>query len=220
MPSRVIAIGDIHGCATALRSLVEALRPTAEDTLITLGDCVDRGPESRQVIEELFRLRELCRLVSLLGNHEELMLNYLDGKAQPDNWLEVGGSATLKSYGPNLNPGDVPPSHIEFIRMWGDYYETNSHFFAHGSYDPDRPLAQQHWQTMRWQSLKYGIPEAHVSGKTAVVGHTSQKSGEILDEGHLICIDTFCWGGGWLTAMDSVSGQIWQVDRNGQFRQG
>jgi serine/threonine protein phosphatase 1 len=73
---------------------------------------------------------------------------------------------------------------------------------------------------MRWQSLKYGIPEAHVSGKTAIVGHTSQKSGEILNEGHLICIDTFCWGGGWLTAMDSVSGQIWQVDQRGRCKSG
>ena len=71
---------------------------------------------------------------------------------------------------------------------------------------------------MRWQSLKYGIPEAHISGKTAIVGHTSQKSGEILNVGYLICIDTFCWGGGWLTALDTVSGEIWQVDRNGRQR--
>ena len=67
MPSRVIAIGDIHGCATALRALVEAIRPQPDDTLITLGDCVDRGPESRQVIDELLQLREKCRLIPLLG---------------------------------------------------------------------------------------------------------------------------------------------------------
>jgi serine/threonine protein phosphatase 1 len=219
MPSRVIAIGDIHGCATALRSLVEAVRPTAEDTLIPLGDCVDRGPGSCQVIEELFRLREVCRLVPLLGNHEELMLNFLDGKPQPDNWLEVGGAATVESYrGADGKMNPIPDIHVDFIRTWGDYFETKSHFFAHGSYEPDRSLAQQHWQTMRWQSLKYGIPEAHISGKTAIVGHTSQKSGEILDVGHLVCIDTFCWGGGWLTALDATSRQVWQVDREGRLR--
>jgi serine/threonine protein phosphatase 1 len=216
MPQRVIAIGDIHGCALALRALVSILEPQPSDTIITLGDCVDRGPDSRGVIEELIALRERCHLVSLLGNHEEMMLNFMDGKPQPDDWLEVGGAATVESYRDadgKMNP--IPNSHEEFIRSWGDYYETSSHFFAHGSYDPECPLGQQHWQTMRWQSLKHGIPEPHVSGKTAVVGHTSQKSGEILNVGHLLCIDTFCWGGGWLTAFDTVTGQTWQVNRDG-----
>lgn len=216
-PQRVIAIGDVHGCAQALRALVRLIAPQADDTLVMLGDCVDRGPESRQVIEELFELRDKCHLVTLLGNHEEMMLNFIDGKPQPDDWLQVGGAATVESYrDADGKQRPMPESHVEFIRSWGDYFETPSHFFAHGSYDADRPLARQHWQTMRWQSLKYGIPEAHVSGKTAVVGHTSQKSGQILDVGHLICIDTFCWGGGWLTGLDTVSGEIWQVDREGK----
>jgi serine/threonine protein phosphatase 1 len=215
---RVIAIGDVHGCARALRSMVELLALRSDDTLVMLGDCVDRGPESCQAIEELFKLRDQCQLVTLLGNHEEMMLNYVDGKPQPDDWLEVGGEATLKSYGLPLSVEKIPAEHIEFIQSWGDYYETPSHFFAHGCYSPDRALNRQHWPSMRWQSLKYGIPEAHISGKTAVVGHTSQKSGEILNVGYLICIDTFCWGGGWLTALDTVSGAVWQVDRNGRQR--
>jgi serine/threonine protein phosphatase 1 len=218
MPSRVIAIGDVHGCATALRALTEIFDPKPADTVVMLGDCVDRGPESRQVIEQLFRLRDSCRLIPLLGNHEEMMLNYVDGKPQPDDWLDVGGLATMRSYGPSLNPQEIPPSHIDYIRTWGDYVETASHFFAHGSYDPDRALDQQHWQTMRWQSLKFGVPGPHLSGKTAIVGHSSQKSGEVLNLGHLICIDTFCWGGGWLTALETTTGQLWQVDRDGRPR--
>ncbi len=218
MPQRVIAIGDVHGCAEALRAIVNVIEPQLVDTIVMLGDCVDRGPDSRQVIDELLKLRERCHLVALLGNHEEMMLNFLDGKPQPDDWLEVGGKATMKSYGATMSSADIPSSHEEFIRSWGDYYETSSYFFAHGSYEADRPLGQQHWQTMRWQSLKYGIPEPHVSGKTAVVGHTSQKSGEVLNVGHLVCIDTFCWGGGWLTALDTVTGQIWQVNHDGQRR--
>jgi Calcineurin-like phosphoesterase len=219
MPARTIAIGDIHGCVAALRALIEAICPQSVDTLIPLGDCVDRGPNSAQVIDELLSLRERCNLVPLMGNHEEMMLNFLDGKPQPDNWLEVGGAATIESY--RGSEGKlVPPSddHIDYIRTWGDFYETSSHFFVHASYEPERRLAEQHWQTMRWQSLKYDVPGPHVSGKTAVVGHTSLKDGEILNLGHLICIDTYCWGGGWLTALDTTTGQIWQADREGRLR--
>ena len=219
MPSRVIAIGDIHGCAKALRALVELIQPQADDTLVILGDCVDRGPESRHVIDQVLELSETCQVVPLMGNHEEMMLNFIDGKPQPDDWLQCGGAETVESYrGADGKLTPVPEAQLDFIRTWGDYFETPSHFFAHGSYEPDTPLVKQHWQTMRWQSLKYGIPEQHVSGKTAVVGHSSQKSGEILNRGHLICIDTFCWGGGWLTALETTTGQIWQVSRDGLAR--
>ena len=71
----------------------------------------------------------------------------------------VGGAATVESYrGADGKLSPDPDEHVDFIRTWGDYFETQSHFFVHGSYEPERPLAEQHWQTMRWQSLKYGIP--------------------------------------------------------------
>jgi serine/threonine protein phosphatase 1 len=146
------------------------------------------------------------------------MLNFLDGKPQPDNWLDVGGVATVRSYSKKSDPDDITPEHVDYIRTWGDFYETSSHFFVHASYEPEQRLANQHTLTLRWHSLRDWAPEQHVSGKTAVVGHTSQKSGEVLDLGHLICIDTYCWGGGWLTALDTTTGQIWQVDRDGKQR--
>lgn len=214
----MIAIGDIHGCAAALRAMVQAIALEPDDALIVLGDCIDRGPDSRQVIDELLALRERCQLVPLLGNHEEMMLNFIDGKQQPDNWLEVGGVATVRSYSAKSDPDDITPEHIEYIRTWGDFFETSSHFFAHANYEPERRLAEQHWQTMRWQSLVQCVPGPHLSGKTAVVGHTSLKDGEVLDLGHLWCIDTYCWGGGWLTALDTTTGQIWQADRGGKMR--
>src|SRR5213080_2048215 len=120
--SRVIAIGDIHGCVKTLRALIDVIRPQADDTLVPLGDCVDRGPDSRQVIDELLSLRERCHLVPLLGNHEEMMLNFLDGKPQPDNWLEVGGAATVESYSVTDGTEFPPPDEqVEFIRSWGDW---------------------------------------------------------------------------------------------------
>ncbi len=218
MPQRVIAIGDVHGCAAALRAVVAEINLTQDDTLITLGDCVDRGPETRQAIEELLRLRDRCRLVPLLGNHEEMMLNAIDGRPQPDDWHEFGGTATLASYGRRRRLSDIPPEHIEFIRSWADCFQTDSHFFVHGGYESSRLLSEQHWKTLRWYSLRMGIPDPHVSGKKAVVGHTSLKDGEVLDVGHLICIDTYCWGGGWLTAYEATTGRIWQADRLGRLR--
>jgi serine/threonine protein phosphatase 1 len=219
MSQRVIAIGDVHGCAIALRRLIELIRPEKDDTLIMLGDCVDRGPDSQDVIEQLLSLRKACRLIAILGNHEEMMLNYLDGRPQPDNWFECGGAETVESYRRN-DPSAPPvaPEHVDYIRTWIDCFETDTHFFVHGGYEPDRPLGEQHWQTMRWQSLRIEFPRPHMSGKTAVVGHTSLKDGKVLDAGHLICIDTYCWGGGWLTALEPATGTCWQADLNGRVR--
>jgi Calcineurin-like phosphoesterase len=219
MASRIIAIGDVHGCSAALRALTEAIAPARDDTLIPLGDCVDRGLDSCGVLEQLLLLRERCRLFPLVGNHEEMMLNYLDGRPQPDDWLLVGGAETLASYGSPSNFASIPKEHIDYIRSWGDCFETDTHFFVHASYEPERPLAKQHWQSMRWHTLRAEIPAPHESGKIAVVGHTSLKNGEILDLGHLVCIDTYCWGGGWLTALDTTTGQIWQANREGRLRQ-
>jgi serine/threonine protein phosphatase 1 len=218
MASRTIAIGDIHGCSAALRALIEAINPQRDDTLIPLGDCIDRGPDSCGVVEQLLLLRDRCRLFPLLGNHEEMMLNYLDGRPQPDDWLAVGGAETLASYGTGSDAAAIPKEHIDYIRTWGDCFETDTHFFVHASYEPQRPLAKQHWRSMRWHTLRAAIPEPHESGKIAVVGHTSLKNGEILDLGHLVCIDTYCWGGGWLTALDTVCGHIWQANRDGRLR--
>lgn len=216
---RTIAIGDIHGCAEALRVLIEQIDLQRADTLVILGDCVDRGPDTRGVIEQLLTLRERCKLICLFGNHEEMMLNFLDGKPQPDDWLDCGGREALKSYGAPREVKNVPQSHIDFIRSWIDYWENDTHFFVHGGYEPDHPLGQQHWGVLRWQSLRDGILPPHQSGKTAVVGHTSQKDGEVFDLEYLKCIDTFCCGGGWLTALDTGSDRLWQVDKNGRLRE-
>jgi 3',5'-cyclic AMP phosphodiesterase CpdA len=219
MPPRTIAIGDVHGCAVALRAILQQIEPRPDDTIVMLGDCVDRGPDSSGAIEQLLALREQCHLVPLLGNHEEMMLNFLDNHPQPDNWLLCGGQATVESYARADGNPRVPPAHVDYIRTWGDYWETDTHFFVHGSYHAEQPLGNQRWQIWRWHSLREVIPGPHVSGKTAVVGHTSQKTGEVLDLGHLVCIDTYCYGGGWLTALEPATGRLWQVDRAGTSRQ-
>jgi serine/threonine protein phosphatase 1 len=216
---RTIAIGDVHGCLPALEAILQAIAPQPDDTLVTLGDYVDRGPDSRGVIERLLAVAKQCRLIPILGNHEEMLLAVIDRQMPPDDWLRCGGQATVASYGES-EPGMpvLPAEHVSFLRRCEPYYETETHLLLHANYDPQLPLAEQSLYTIRWLSLRDSIPPAHVSGKTAILGHTPTRSGEIFDLGYLKCIDTYCYGGGWLTALDLASGQAWQASGDGRMR--
>ncbi len=219
MTNRVIAVGDVHGCSKALAVLIDAVRPRAGDIVVTLGDYINRGPDSRGVLDLLIDLGRRCRLVPILGNHDQMLLDVRSGK-HPIFWLfDMGGAATLDSYGPGRNLDLIPDEHYEFLENCLDYYETESHIFTHANYFPDIPMAEQHAGTLRWESLRAMTPGPHESGRTVVVGHTAQKSGEVLDLGHLVCIDTYCFGGGWLTAYEARTGETWQVDREGRTRE-
>ena len=217
MSGRVIAIGDIHGCADALDGLIDWIAPSADDTLVVLGDCIDRGPNSRGVIEQLLTLADHCEVVPILGNHEEMLLAAVDRPATLPAWLECGGRETLESYEVE-RMSELPHDHVLYLRTWVDYFETSNHFFAHGNYDPQVPLDEQEWGYQRWASLHTQLPDRHHTGKTAVVGHTSQKTGEVLSAEYLVCIDTFCCGGKWLTAFDVTHDRFFQVAPNGRRR--
>jgi serine/threonine protein phosphatase 1 len=217
---RVIAIGDIHGCLAALECLLQAIQPTPIDTIVTLGDYVDRGPDSKGVIERLIALETQCQLKCLQGNHEEMMLRVVRDEQPPFNWLQHGGVDTLESYGFFGNLNVIPGSHLEFFSRMLDYFETEDHFFVHANYNPRLPLDQQPIQTLRWLKLSQNVPGPHANGKVAVVGHTHDKGGEIFSVGHLICLDTYCYGGGWLTAMDMQTRQLWQASPDGRLRNG
>lgn len=219
MSERLIAIGDIHGCMTALERLLDSIHPTAEDTLVTLGDYVDRGPDSRGVIERLIQLGGETRHVGLMGNHEEMMLEVVKHQAPHEMWLRHGGVDTLDSYAFAGSLDFLPDSHLEFFESLVDFHEERGHFFTHAAYAPKIPLNEQAADMLRWHSLDDMVPQPHLSGKVAVVGHTANKEGEILDLGHLICVDTYCYGGGWLTAIELHSGQVWQVSKDGELRE-
>jgi serine/threonine protein phosphatase 1 len=216
MKPRTIAVGDIHGCRAALDALLAAIQPHTDDTLVFLGDYIDRGPQSREVIERLLELESECKLKPLLGNHELMMMRSFDDYSQVLFWLENGGQAALDSYGGN--PANVPESHHGFLRRCLNYWETETHFFIHANYDPLLPLTEQSELISFWTHLTTFLPPPHQNGKCAVVGHTPQRSREILQMEHLVCIDTYCVGDGWLTAFDVESGQLWQANREGILR--
>ena len=219
MSERLIAIGDIHGCNTALQRLLQEVAPGPHDIVVTLGDYVDRGPDSRGVVDTLLDWKTKTRLVSLLGNHEEMMMEVIGKGGSHLEWIKHGGVDTLESYGFDGDLDFLPPEHQVFYESLGDYFEYKEFFFTHAAYDPELELEDQPVSLLRWYHLNQGLPAPHKNGSTAVVGHTANKDGEVLDVGHLICLDTFCYGGGWLTAMDLMTKEVWQTNQQGDVRQ-
>jgi serine/threonine protein phosphatase 1 len=229
MLSRTIAIGDIHGCSRALETLLKAIEIGRDDLIIALGDYIGRGPDSRGVLERLIALEQQCSLIALLGNHDEMMLQVFRdagaGHTRPfQNWLHTAGSTTMASYGAlsdQMASADlmrIPPEHVAFLERCRAYHESATHIFVHAQYDPVLPMEIQPFEILRWASLRDRIPGPHISGKTVIAGHSSQKTGEILDLGHLVCIDTYCYGGGWLTALDVGTRQVWQTNEQGKLQ--
>jgi serine/threonine protein phosphatase 1 len=214
--SRIIAIGDVHGCSAALQAVLDAITPTPDDTIIGIGDYIDRGPDSRGVIDILLKLQEQCNFVALRGNHEIMMMHSFEDYLQAPMWVQSGGLETLDSY--DGAPENVPLEHFNFLRRTKPSHETDGHLFVHANYDPRLSLDKQPDELRYWEHLHGHMPEPHYSGKIVVVGHTPQEDREVLDAGHLICIDTCCYGGGWLTALDVVSGTIWQANSDGELR--
>ena len=242
MAGRTIAIGDIHGCRQAFEAILD-LTPQPDDCLILLGDLVDRGPDSWGVLQLALRLENECSLITLKGNHEEMLLGSIRDPDSLRLWLGFGGDATLESFrlAQRAAADDecrcalskvalkldeareelrrrmwVP--HLAFLQACPSYYETRTHLFVHANCRSDVSPAEESDQILHWEVVdpRFGT-KPHKSGKIMVVGHTAQKDGKILNLGHLICIDTHCHGGGWLTALDVDSGQFWQADLEGRI---
>jgi serine/threonine protein phosphatase 1 len=226
MAGRTIAIGDIHGCSAALRAVLDTIQPAEDDTVVTLGDYIDRGPDSRGVLDMLMALANRCHLVPLLGNHEEMLLTALYDPEALEGWLRCGGAQTVLSYGwapggPRRGlTGLIPEEHWQFLATCRPFHETATHLFVHAGYEPHLPLEEQREEALRWRVTDATTARPHGSGKVAVVGHTPQHSGEVLDLGFLVCIDTNCHRGGWLTALDVESKHVWQANQAGRLRAG
>jgi len=192
---RTFVIGDIHGCLDEVNRLLEHLDPTSADTLVFLGDYVDRGPQSRHVIERLLRLRtEAAHCVFLKGNHEDMLLGYLGGRGHHgDMFLHNGGDATLRSYG--VDPPSVPrareavpPAHMEFLESLILEYRHGRFLCAHAGVDPRRPLESQREEDLLWIRDDF-LFNAHPFPYTVVFGHTPQRD-VLVDLPYKIGIDT------------------------------
>jgi serine/threonine protein phosphatase 1 len=211
---RTFAFGDIHGCDLALRTLLERIELRPDDTLVVLGDVIDRGPKSKEVIDLLLDVGRRCRMISIMGNHEELFLAALSHRRPIREWLDLGGTETLMSYGGIID--DIPAAHRAYLANMMDYWETETDIFVHAAVHPDEPMSAQSTDRMRWKSIK-GIELPHYSGKRVVCGHTPQ-SGEPLVFDGWVCIETGVHTGGWLTALETQRNIAFQANQIGEFR--
>jgi serine/threonine protein phosphatase 1 len=220
---RTLAVGDIHGCLKALRTL-EALVPFGDDDqLVFLGDYVDKGPDCRGVLDWLCDRQDQDgdRCITLRGNHDLMMLEARRSAADFEVWMSCNGDTTLASYGlPPVRASldRVPVRHWRFLEQTRLYHEADRQFFVHGNVYPDLPLDEQPSYMLLWE--KFYDPVPHASGKRMVCGHTSQKDGRIADLGHSTCIDTWACGDGWLTALDPDSDRYWKANQAGATQTG
>lgn len=175
---KIFAIGDIHGCSDRLQLLLDRIPYQAEtDTLVFLGDFINRGRGVAKVLETVWELSQKGTVVSLIGNHEQLLLDYqssLDANLIP--YLRDSGiEATLESYGQhNLSQmkdlAFMPPTHRQLLGSLLPYWETDSYIFVHAGLDPDLPLTEQ--SITQLTSMRgFHQTEGNQLKKTVIFGH-------------------------------------------------
>jgi serine/threonine protein phosphatase 1 len=202
MTALTFAIGDVHGCFDKLDDLMRRCTEyagTRSFRFVMLGDYIDRGPDSRLVVD---RLRNLCEqqpnaIVCLMGNHEDLFLAALEEPAEIGIWIDNGGDTTLESYGVSA-PAGLPDRDIEWIRNLPLCFDDGLRFFVHAGIDPAVPLDRQDRATMLWTRKTYS--EAVNPGRLVVHGHTPVLSDQPEQHLHRLNLDTGAVFGGPLSA--------------------
>jgi serine/threonine protein phosphatase 1 len=133
-------------------------------------------------------------------------------------WLAFGGLETLMSYGEHAeDTGELPADHVAFLKSGLDFFETESTVFVHASLQASRPLSEQTPEWLRWMKLtkrEFPLP----SGQRVICGHTAQKSGRVWVGDGWVCIDTFVYGGEFLTALNVGTNLVYQARQTGEFR--
>jgi serine/threonine protein phosphatase 1 len=191
--SLTYVIPDIHGRYDLLSDALSAItaRPGGETgVIVTIGDYVDKGPHSKQVIDRLLPgLAQGRRLVALKGNHDAMMVEALRDPAKMATWMEKGGDAALASYGGE--EADVPPAHIAWLDGLLLMHVDAHRLYVHAGVDPELPLDRQHEATLLWKRYPKGFSDGF--GKLHVVhGHDNFPDGPLLYEGRSN-LDTQAW---------------------------
>jgi serine/threonine protein phosphatase 1 len=217
---RAYVVGDIHGRLDLLDHLLAKIdedlktRPARKTLLVFVGDLIDRGPHSAQVIERLRTYRRAgVRTIFLLGNHEEVLLRILRGdRALIASWLRFGGLQCLESYGVNARElarrkshdalatiqRAVPQEHVQFLESFMDTCRFGDYLFVHAGIRPGVELEQQSQTDLRWIREPFLFDETD-HGFTVVHGHTIAPAVE--ERANRIGIDTGAYRTGVLTAL-------------------
>ncbi len=212
---RIFAIGDIHGCISNLKSIMDTIDIDAQnDALVFIGDYIDRGPDSKGVVDFVLELREnIEHVICLLGNHELMFLDYLhDKNVYKEMFLINGGDHTISSYGVVETTDkirvNVPENHMEFFTSLLPYYETEDYIFVHAGLRPAIPLEKQDIEDLIWIRHEF-INSSYDFGKTVVFGHTPLP--QPLIDSNKIGIDTGAVYGGKLTCVELPEVRIYQA---------
>ncbi|HUS35134.1 MAG TPA: metallophosphoesterase family protein [Verrucomicrobiae bacterium] len=219
---RTFAIGDIHGCHIALVTLLDTVQPQPDDLVVFLGDYIDRGPGSREVVETLLGLDQKFKVEFLRGNHEVMILDARYNFEKSVFWLSYGGKEAVQSYGANpkaLWQSEIPKSHWNFFHQTRRFFETDETIFVHACLNPELDMKDQSDDLLFWEDFSQ-LRKEHISGKRVICGHTLQRSKEIANRGFAVCIDTGAFFGGWLTCLETTSGEWWQANEAGECRSG
>ncbi|MEM8639081.1 MAG: metallophosphoesterase family protein [Cyanobacteria bacterium P01_G01_bin.54] len=219
--TRRIFIGDVHGHYDALMILLDAIAPQADDAVYFVGDLVDRGPKSAQVVEFVRSHHYAC----LLGNHEQMMLDVLTNPYAPEHcrqaWLYSGGHSTIGSYG----EAGVPFEHLEWMRALPTHLDLGDIWLVHAGVDPQIPLQQQTAEQFCWIRDEFHcMRRPFFEDKLIITGHTitftlpGVMPGKLAQGPGWLDIDTGAYHrqSGWLTGLDFDNQRVYQVNTRQQ----
>lgn len=218
--TRVYCIGDIHGRLDLLTELIERIQTDAQHfsgkiVIVYLGDYIDRGNQSKEVIDFILGNEQAhIQYIYLRGNHEQTLLDFLQDEAVARSWLSYGGQTTLASYGVAVTKiptkqielfelqtqlrTKLPDSHYHFLAKTQSFYSLGSYFFVHAGVNPNYSLANQRPEDMLWIRDEF-IEAKKTFEKIIVHGHTVIEVAELLP--NRIGIDTGAYASGILTCL-------------------
>jgi serine/threonine protein phosphatase 1 len=214
---RRIVIGDVHGHYDTLLRLCDAFSPGQGDAVYFIGDLIDRGPNSAEVVDFVIKNKYHC----LLGNHEQMLLDAIggeEGEISPQllqSWLYSGGHPTLVSY-----QHQIPQEHVDWMKQLPLYLDLGDIWLVHAGLDPRLPLDQQSAEQFCWIRDRFHChPVPYFVDKLIITGHTITFTFPGVEPGQLACgagwldIDTGAYHpqSGWLTALDITNRWVYQV---------
>ncbi len=217
---RTIAISDIHGFSKTFRSLLDRIGFTKDDQLFILGDCIDRGPDSKGVLDTIIKLeKDGYRINYIMGNHEEMMLKAHYNPSQTVMWKFNGGDTTLKSFGVT-QAKNIPAKYIRFIESLDDYYEIENYIFVHAGLNMrnENPLQDEHsklWITNWYDNINFNWigPRKIIHGHIITNQFDIEKSLDNINKFPVISIDNGCYynntGFNHLCALDLTNSRLY-----------
>ncbi|MEH2325703.1 MAG: metallophosphoesterase family protein [Nostoc sp.] len=214
---RRIVIGDVHGHYEGLMTLLEAIAPTSDDQIYFLGDLIDRGPHSSQVVNFVKRHNYPC----LLGNHEQMLLNILTNHRTSSPtmqaWLYSGGQATVASY----HEASIPDDHLDWFKSLPTYLDLGDIWLTHAGVDPSKSVTEQTADQLCWIREEFhSIEKPYFPDKLIIIGHTitftlpGVSPGKLAQGEGWLDIDTGAYHprSGWLTGLDVTNNLVYQVN--------